>query len=675
MLKKNDFDGINLKFKNRKKYFNFRISDFNKRLKIFLLLVFSFCVVLAFIIGFYSLSSAFLFFLAVVCISFYGFLLFLKYEKHKLSFLNQLLFDFESKSRHSLLSFPLPVVACYSNGIVFWHNEGFQSSFGFENDCVGLNLTYILKLPFKDFCVEDGVLVQNRAKSFRVYGTYSEKSKVFFFVFEDVTDFISLQQQFKLSKVCVLYVAIDNYREILMNRKDSEKSAIVGRVDDLLENFVDAHDGVMQKYREDEFFIILKQRNLDEIIKNKFPILQIVKNALTNEKQCELTISIGVGSGADSFSECKKFAFQALDMALGRGGDQAAIKTPSSFDFFGGNSKELYKSSRVKARVVARAFLELVKNASNVVVMGHKFADLDSSGSAVGLALVIRKLKKESFVAVDVEQNLSKILFEKIAEVGYNDIVVDLNVAMNLIDSNTLLIVVDTHNFNLLDSAQIYEACNNVVVIDHHRKAVDCVKNAVIFYHEPYASSTCELVCELVQQFGYEKLIGKIEAQAFLAGIMLDTKNFSIKSGVRTFEAAAYLKRCGADTTEVKKMFASSFDSYGKKAKIVVEAQIYRNCAISISKFKTSDMRIIAPQAADELLGIKGVDASFVLYELDVEKTVFITARSMGKFNVQSIMERLGGGGHQLQAACQVKNADVNKVYELLLNAIDEWLS
>ena len=675
MFEDEKFQNTNFRVKKVKKLKKLKLSVFSARIRFFLFLVFIFLTIVVFIVGFYNFSVAILLCLAIFFVWFYGFLIFLQYDRNKLNFLNQLLFNFESKGKVSFLNFPLPVVACFENGVVFWHNDSFEVDFNFENDCVGTNLSDLLNLPLKKIFLDKGSLVRYKNKIFKVYGRYSKNAGIYIFIFKDITKFQMLQQKFEYSKMCVCYVAIDNYREILVNRKDSEKSAIVGRVDDLLENFVDEHEGIMQKYREDEFFIVLKQKNLDKIIKNKFSILQIVKNSMIQEKNCELTISIGVGGGSDSFSECKQFAFQALDMALGRGGDQAAVKTPSFFKFFGGNSKELYKSSRVKARVVARAFLELVKNASNVVIMGHKFADLDSSGAAVGLALVIRKLNKESFVAVNYSQNLSKNLFEKVKMAGYADIVVDLDVAMNLIDLNTLLIIVDTHSYNLIDSPEIYKSCKNVVVIDHHRKAVDCISSAVIFYHEPYASSTCELVCELVQQFGYEKLIGPIEAQVFLAGIMLDTKNFAIKSGVRTFEAAAYLKRCGADTTEVKKMFVSSFAAYDKKTKIVMNARMYSKCAIAISSFKTDDMRIIAPQAADELLGIEGVDASFVIYELELSSTVYVTARSMGKFNVQVIMEHFGGGGHQLQAACQVLNSDVNRVYELLLHAIDEFLN
>lgn len=675
MLKKKRGDGASFvamkKVKQNRNYFLFK--EISLKVKIFSVLAVLLLSFIVLVLGYYNFVITVCVFFSIFLVLIYGFLIFLEYRKHRLVFMNQLLSSFEIRSNYSFYRFPLPVLACSKSGTILWYNENFYKTWGVTFDLIGVKFSNFVKVPLQDFCVPNGLVTEHYGKHFRIYGNYFEKSNIFILLFEDITDFIVLQREHLADKVCVLYVVIDNYREILTNKKDSEKSAIVGIVDNLIESFVDEHDGILQKYREDEFFIVLKQKSLNEIVSNKFNILQVVKNSIVNEKQCELTISIGVGSGAESFADCKKFAFQALDMALGRGGDQAAVKTPGAIKFYGGNSKELYKSSRVKARVVARALLELVKNSSNVLIMGHKFGDLDCCGAAVGLALVIRKLQKNSIIAIDRHKNLSKILFEKVEEAGYNDIVVDLDLAKNFVDSKTLLIVLDTHNLNLLDSKELYEQCSNVVVIDHHRKAVDCIKNAVIFYHEPYASSTCELVCELIQQFGYEKLIGAFEAQALLSGIMLDTKNFAIKVGVRTFEAAAYLKRMGADTVEVKKMFSSSLVSYHKKTKIVMGSEIYRNCAIAISEFSTSDMRIIAPQAADELLSIAGVDASFVLFELNGK--VFITARSLGKFNVQVIMENLKGGGHQMQAACQLEGIGIRAARAMLVKAIDDWLS
>lgn len=665
------FNKAQKEIKYKKKILLFEATSL--KFKIFSFLIFLLIAIIISILGFYNFFCAVFIFFALCLVFVYGFLIFLDYNRNRLLFINQLIHNFDVKNRHSFYRFPLPVLACSGSGIVLWYNEKLEESLNLESNFVGVNFSNYIKQPLSKFCVEGGANLEQNRKNFKVYGSYFQKSNVFIFLFEEITEFVALRQKFFLSEVCVLYIAIDNYRETLTNKKDGEKSAIVGIIDNLLEGFVEEHEGILQKYREDEFFVVVKKKGLKEMVAGKFKILEIIKNGIKSQKKCELTISIGVGSEGENFAECKKLALQALDMALGRGGDQAVVKTPSSIKFYGGNSKELYKSSRVKARVVARALLELVRSSSNVVLMGHKFGDLDSCGAAVGLALAIRKLQKSSVVLVDRRRNLSKILFEKIEEAGYNDLVVDLDSVMDFVTPETLLIITDTHSLNLLESRELYEACRNVVVIDHHRKAVDCVGSAVIFYHEPYASSTCELVCELIQQFGQEKLIGPVEAQVLLAGIMLDTKNFSIKVGVRTFEAAAYLKLMGADTVEVKKMFSNSLVSYNKKTKIVAGSEIYRNCAIAISEFNTADMRVIAPQAADELLSISGVEAAFVLFELDDE--IFITARSLGKFNVQVIMESLKGGGHQLQAACQLEGVEIQEAKAKLIGAIDEWLS
>ncbi len=659
------------KFKEKK--LNFLFDEINFKFKFFLILVLLLTAIIFLIVGFYNLIGAFLVFIAIFLIEIYGLLIFLKFWKARRLIINQLLYKLESENSRSFFSFPLSVVLCSNSGTILWYNDLFKNNFEFDKEILGLNFSKIVQNQVSSFCEKKGTQIKYKNKFFKIYGTFFKSSQTYLLLCEDVSDYAVLREKYVSSRLCVVYIVIDNYREILTNRKDSEKSTIVGRVDDLIEAFVDRHDGIMQKYREDEFFIVLKQKSLEKITETKFQILQTVKTTLQNEKKCDLTLSIGVGSQTSSFAECRKFAFQALDMALGRGGDQAAVKTPFSFQFYGGSSKEYYKSSRVKARVIAKAILELVKSCGNVIVMGHKFGDLDSVGASIGLTLALRHFKPNSFVALNREQNLSKNLIQNVENEKINDLIVDLDAAVELVDYDTLLIVVDTHNFKLLDSFELYDISKSVVVIDHHRKSVDCIEDAVIFYHEPYASSTCELVCELIQQFSDEKIIDPIASQSLLAGIMLDTKNFTIKVGVRTFEAAAYLKRLGADTVAVKKLFSSSISSYQKKAKIIMNSQIYRNCAIAVSEFKTDDMRIIAPQAADELLGIAGVEASFVIFELF--DRVNITARSLGKLNVQIIMEHFKGGGHQMQAACQIENLSVQSVHEALIEAIDEWLN
>ena len=382
-------------------------------------------------------------------------------------------------------------------------------------------------------------------------------------------------------------------------------------------------------------------------------------------------MSIGIGRGESTLAQSEVSARQALDMALGRGGDQAVVKNKTLYEFYGGVSKGVEKRTKVKTRMVANALSELIANSDRVLVMGHKFGDLDCVGAAVGMAYAIRSIGKKADVVIDRNKNLANILVDMVEQQGNEDLFIDPQEAIFRITPNTLLIVCDTHTENLLESEEVYRKCKTVAVIDHHRKMVNHIENAVIFYHEPYASSASEMVAELVQYMGDNCRINSVVAQALLSGIMLDTRNFVLKTGVRTFEAAAYLKRIGADTVIVRKLFASTMDSYQRKSRIVAAAQIYKGCAVAESEYSGEDMRIVAPQAADELLGIDNVDASFVLYETD--GVVNISARSMGAINVQIIMEKLGGGGHHTMAGAQIKGIESEKVRQMLLESIDRY--
>ena len=634
-----------------------------------------FSVIFSFLLFIFSLYSfkLFLIFLPFILIL-YIFLVsvFLNFISKKDLIIKQLFFDYGLKDERDFAKIPVPVIVCNETGDVLWHNFCFKKLVQTKKNIIGLNFKDITKKPLKEFPYKNPEFIEIEGVSFKVYSKYLESSATFLIYLENISEFLSLKREYKISKPCVLYIMVDNYQEIFTNKKDSEKSNLMGKINNVVEEFVDGYFGFMQKYRENEFLVVLEVRHLNNICSGRFKILKDVRDIVNDENFC-LTLSIGVGAYGKSLNECARFALEALDMALGRGGDQAAVKTPNNFEFYGGSSKGVEKSTRVRARVISKTLLKLIKEASNDVIMGHKFADLDCVGSSIGLLSTVRKMGKKSFIVIDEEKNLADKLLSRVKKAGFSDFIVDVKSAMEILEYNTLLIIVDTHNPKFLESYEIYESCKNVVVIDHHRKMVDAIKDAVIFYHEPYASSTSELVCEIIQYFGEEYKLKPLEAEALLSGIMLDTKNFTVRVGVRTFEAAVYLKRLGADTVNVRKFFSSSVDLYEKKAKIVVNAKMYKNCAISTTTLSNKYARTICPQAADELLKISDVEASFVIYEL--EGVVNVTARSLGKFNVQVIMEYLGGGGHQLQAACQVQNSTIVDVKNMLIEAIDRWLS
>ncbi|MCI8554429.1 MAG: DHH family phosphoesterase, partial [Clostridiales bacterium] len=383
-------------------------------------------------------------------------------------------------------------------------------------------------------------------------------------------------------------------------------------------------------------------------------------------------LSIGVGQG-DTMRQSEEMARQALEMALGRGGDQAAVKTRSGFDFYGGVSKGVEKRTKVRTRVVASALSELIAGSDNVLVMGHRFSDLDCLGSAAAMAAAARGMGRPAYAVARHKTTLAAELIDRYDAAGRGDLFIEPEEAMELLNRRTLLIVTDTHNPQMLEDAGLYRAAGSVVVIDHHRKMVEHIDNAVVFYHEPYASSASEMVAELVQYMPGSS-ITRLEAEALLAGIMLDTRSFVMKAGVRTFEAAAYLRRLGADTIEVKKMFAENMETYRAKADIIAQAELYRKTAIACCERDGScETRIAASQAADELLYIKGVDASFTLFTEG--NTVNISARSLGDFNVQLVMETIGGGGHMTMAGAQLEDVDMAEARRRLTGAIDRLLA
>ena len=471
----------------------------------------------------------------------------------------------------------------------------------------------------------------------------------------------------------VAVIMLDSYDELLQDAKESEKTRIIGAMEETLEKFANDHSCYLTRTaRRDKYIAIIEERSLKKIIEERFRLLDDIRELEIPEMKARPSISIGVGRGADSLTEAERLAEQALEMALGRGGDQAAVKNENGgFEFFGGIHKGVEKRTRVKSRIVAAALGELIESADNVLVMGHRFADIDSLGSAVGMAKLAISRGKPTYIVLDPVKNLAVSLLKNVYEQGYRDVFVTPAQAAKLVRPKTLLAVVDTHVAMLTEAPELLGACEDIVVIDHHRKMVGHIDNAKIFFHEPNASSASEMVTELLQYSGEGHDITPVEAEALLAGITLDTKNFVMRTGVRTFEAAAYLRKMGADTVEVKRMFAGTMSAYQKRTKLVASAHIYRRCAIAGARDSTSEIKIVAPQTADELLNIDGVDASFVMYDYGGE--VSISARSLGKINVQLIMEKLGGGGHQTMAGTQLKGETIENAGEMLERAIDEY--
>ena len=582
--------------------------------------------------------------------------------------------ELESKMHMSVHSFPMSAVIIDSAGRIVWTNGKFTEEFP---DCCeyGMELSDITDIPPADFFTDDGITVRYKDKVYKVFARIpdeNEAKELTLLFFKNITDITALETEKKLSQPVVILFMVDGYEELISGCLESEKAHVSVQIDKLLEDFAGQTTGVLRKNASDRFIAVIEERHLQEILRNKVEILDKAREIFVNDR-LNVTMSIGIGRTGKTLKESEQFARQALEMALGRGGDQAAVKTDNGFEFYGGVSKGVERHTKVKTRIIANSLLELVDNADKIFIMGHKYSDLDSVGSSVGLTCAIRNLGKSAWAVCDYNTSLAKVLIDRFPHVdGEEPLFTEPADAMEELTDNSLLIICDTHNPLIIESKELYEKAKKVVVIDHHRKMVNYIDNAVIFHHEPYASSASEMVTELIQYFGEAGKLRAVQAECLLAGIMLDTKNFVMKTGVRTFEAAAVLRKMGADTITVKKMFSSSIDSYKRKTQIVAEAEIYRKCAIAPCGFYADDLRIVAPQAADELLTIKNVDASFVLFKT-MSNEISISARSMGNLNVQLIMEALGGGGHQTMAGAQLKDVTVNEALDTLKKSIDDY--
>lgn len=579
----------------------------------------------------------------------------------------------ESSAAEYMNSLPAPVAVIDNHRQFVWYNQIFSEKISLGQDVYGFDCEGFVKMDIASLMSNGMAICTINGCVYKVVAEKFIKRNISFLVlyFHDETDYYALKKLSVDSHPNVVVITIDNYDDIMQNAKESEKAQTSVETERLIENFMNSTNGFIKKTSSNTFYAVIENRHLDEIINGKFKILDAARNIKISGKY-PLTFSIGVGQGADSLAESENIARQCLDMALGRGGDQAVVKTDNGYRFFGGVSKGVEKRSQAKTRVISNALQDLIMSSGKIYIMGHRFGDLDSVGASCGLAGAIKQLGKDVCIVVDRSKNLAAHLIDIVEKNTDFPLFITPAEAEDAIEDNDLLIIVDTHNKDFIESYSLYIRAKSVVVIDHHRKTVNFIDNAVIFHHEPYASSASEMVTEIIQYFKYnnDERIAAFYADALLSGIMLDTKNFVMRTGVRTFEAAAYLKKIGADTVSVKLLFSNSIDSYRRKTQIVASAKIYNKCAIATADFKSDDIRLVAPQAADELLSITDVDASFVVYKTG--NTINISARSLGALNVQVIMEKLGGGGHQTMAAAQIENSTINEAVKALTHAIDE---
>ncbi len=574
--------------------------------------------------------------------------------------------------------FPTVLVRLGDGGIV-WVNDQFAALTGFSSTMMEQDLEDVLPgfstewlTSGKTECPQDVTLNDRR---YRVYGTVIRGGDSMGMIlgalyFSDLTELYQVRDEYVRSRPVVSIIMVDNYEELTKNLTESAISTLNARINDAITKWTEHYNGLLRKMDRNRFLFIFEKRDLSHAAEDKFSLLEEV-HEIANPAGLSASISIGLGVDGANFDESYNFAALGIEMALSRGGDQAVIKDRFNFTFYGGRSREADYRSKVRSRVTANSLMELIGQSSQVFIMGHKNADLDAVGAAVGVACLCRKKGKKAHIVLDLENNAAQRLIEEIRAVDeYRDVFLSGQEALLLCDNRSTLIVVDTNRPDQVESLPLLEAISKVCVIDHHRRAADYINPVVVNLHEPYASSAAELVTELIQYAVEKDDVLPIEAKSLMAGICLDTKSFNVRTGERTFEAAAALRRMGADTVEVKKLLQNDFQDTMAKYQIIKSARLYRQ-EIAIAALNTATSRVLAAQAADELLNISGISASFVLYP-DGDTTI-VSARSIGSANVQMILEPLGGGGNTATAGAQLKNTTVKETVDRLVESIDRF--
>ena len=492
--------------------------------------------------------------------------------------------------------------------------------------------------------------------------------------FLDETNYVKLLEEYNNSRTCIGIIVLDNYEELMQRVTEEEKLKITSNAEKNIYSWVNKYDGLLVKSERDTYVCIFDQFNLEKIKEDKFEILDEIKEIKTQDN-IQLTLSIAISENEKTNSEEYKSAKAVIDIALGRGGDQAIIKQNGKYYFFGGRTQEVEKRTRVKARIVAQALEELMNSASNVIIMGHTNSDIDAMGSGMGVYRIAKTIGKDAYIVNETNGTSLDNFINDLKDIEeYNDVIIDKAEALNKISADSLLVVVDTDKKNYVEAPELLDKTDKIVVIDHHRRGTDYIENAILTFHEVYASSACELVTELVEYAEKTVKLTKFEVEALYAGIMMDTKNFTFKTGVRTFEAAAFLRKCGVDIIKVKKWFQSDLETYNKISEIVAKSEIIDDTiAISIYDKEDSDANITCAKAADELLTISNITASFVIGKMGDK--IYISGRSIGDINVQLILEKLGGGGHITVAGAQVEGMTQEEVKQELINRINEYFT
>lgn len=587
-------------------------------------------------------------------------------------------FIFKLKTDDTVLNFPIPAIIVTNQGDILWNNNELEMLFkGINKQKYMENLIKELNDEYDERFIGIDKELSIHDKHYRLLGNLvnlkkgsKEKEAVLMFYFIDRTEYYKLYKMYDDSKDCVGIIMIDNYEELIQGMIDTDRPQLFATVERKLREWFAFTGGIMTSLDRNKYLIIFEKKFIKVFLDSKFEILNDIKE-ITLTNKIPVTLSVGIVVEDETENEKFKNALATIDVALGRGGDQAVVRKNGKYEFFGGNTKEVEKMTKVKPRVIAQALKELIDESNNVVIMGHKNMDADSLGAAMGVYCLAHAHNKEANIVFNGGITVNDLYDRIQATEQYDGVLINGNEAASKVSENTLVVVVDTHKADYVDAPQVLAKANKVVVIDHHRRSTEAIENPVLTFHEVYASSASELVTEILQ-YAEEKIeITKVEAECLYAGILTDTKNFTQKTGVRTFEAAAYLKKTGIDVATINKFFQNDVDTYIAIADVIRNSEIvFNNIAIAICPSGIENQIQITAQAADELLNLNGIESSFVLSKVD--NKVYISGRSNGELNVQVVLEKLGGGGHMMIAGAQIENVTVDDAKKMLLEAITE---
>lgn len=654
-----------------------RLPEPNMRLYFLLLVVFAICAIpVNWVLGLVQGAAA-----AVLYVVFVR-------DQHRrrgkvLQYIDSVTGTVNNASKSNLVHSPLPTMVFRPDtGDVIWSNEEFLTAAGLreqlfekkiESAVPGFPVQWLLE--GKRECPERVVL---QGRRFRVYGNLvrsrnrsGEQSLAATTYWIDVTDADALRETYDATRPVLAILVIDNYEDVMKACPESQRSALLAQFEEQLNKW--AEGILLLRTQRDRYLCLFDERDYQRFAADKFSVMDTIREIKTGDSVSP-TLSIGVGKDADTIPELYKYANLSLEMALSRGGDQTVVRNKVDFDFFGGRARTTEKRTKVKSRVMATALAELMSDAEEVYVMGHSYSDMDAVGAAAGVCCAARKRGKKPHIVIDEDHSAAKVLIDLLKPLPeYEGVFMTPDEAFLMLRPGSLLVVVDTNRPDMVEAPQVLEACNRVAVIDHHRRASVYIENAALTYHEPYASSAAELVTDLLQYMVDPNELLDEEAEALLAGIVLDTKHFSQRTGGRTFEAAAYLRRAGADTETVQRFFQNGLDAMVRRYGIIRRAEVYRDGVAIAAVDDVSSDRVTAAQAADELLTLTGITASFVVYR--VGEDVGLSARSLGDVNVQVILEKLGGGGNSTAAGGRVPDADVHDVLIRLREAVDTYFA